>query len=207
MVGLRRCIAACGNGSGATSRLSTVNTVPVADSATAHRASRILVYGVTGSGKSTAARRIAGQRGLPCYLADELTWEPGWVTVDVTEQRRRFAAIAAKDAWVLDTAYGSWLDLVLPRADLVIALDYPRWFSFQRLVRRTIMRIIDKRPICNGNVETVAQALGRDSILWWHVRSFARKRDRIRAWIAAPDGPPVLLFRRSTALEKWLRTI
>src|SRR3954467_15292394 len=48
---------------------------------------RILVYGVTGSGKSTAATRIAAVTGLPLHLADELTWLPGWVPVDDDVQR------------------------------------------------------------------------------------------------------------------------
>jgi adenylate kinase family enzyme len=40
-------------------------------------AQRILVYGVTGSGKSTCATRIASALDLPLTLVDDLTWEPG----------------------------------------------------------------------------------------------------------------------------------
>jgi adenylate kinase family enzyme len=178
--------------------------VSAADSDLVHRARRILVYGVTGSGKSTAAGRIAAALRLPCHLADELTWEPGWTPVDGDEQRRRFTAIAAGEAWVLDTAYSAWSDVVLPRTDLVVGLDYPRWFSLQRLVRRTVRRITDRKPICNGNVETVGAAVGRDSILRWHFRSFRRKRDRMRSWYGSPGGPPTLLFARSTDLDAWI---
>ena len=39
-------------------------------------------------------------------------------------------------------------------ADLVIALDYPRLTSLGRLLRRTATRIVDRRQVCNGNVET-----------------------------------------------------
>ena len=46
---------------------------------------RILVYGVTGSGKSTAAARLGAVTGLPVHLADELTWLPGWVLVDARD--------------------------------------------------------------------------------------------------------------------------
>ena len=168
---------------------------------------RVLVYGVTGSGKSTAARQIADRLGLPCIMVDELTWKPGWVPVPGDEQRRRLAGIAATGNWVLDTAYSSWLDAVMPRVQLVVGLDYPRWFSFQRLVRRTVARMIDRRPICNGNVETLRSALGRDSILRWHFRSFARKRDRMRGWSAEADGPPVLLFRRARDLDRWIAVL
>jgi len=76
--------------------------VPQATSSNPGR--RILVYGVTGSGKCTAAQRIAARTRLPLTLADELTWAPRWVPVAEDEQRRRFAAVAAQDRWVLDTA-------------------------------------------------------------------------------------------------------
>ncbi|MBA3782459.1 MAG: hypothetical protein H0X12_11490 [Nocardioides sp.] len=46
-------------------------------------------------------------------------------------QRELIGDVVATDRWVLDTAYGAWLDVVLPRVDLNVALDYPRWFSLQ----------------------------------------------------------------------------
>jgi adenylate kinase family enzyme len=181
--------------------------VPAADPEAARGACRILIYGVTGSGKSIAAGKIASRLRLPRYLVDELTWEPGWTPVAPEEQRHRLGEIAAQDSWVLDSAYSSWLDVVLTRAELIIGLDYPRWFSLQRLLRRTVARIVDKQPICNGNVETIRNALGRDAIVRWHFRSFSRKRNRLRTWQAAQDGPPVLLFQRSTALETWIASL
>ena len=173
----------------------------------ATRPRRILVYGVTGAGKTVAARRIAARSGLPLVLVDELTWQPGWVPVAEVTQRELFTTVAAEDRWVLDSAYGAWLDVVLPRAELVVALDYPRWFSLQRLMRRTVIRSIDKKPVCNGNTESLRGILGEDSIIRWHFRSFARKRRRMRQWAAADDGPAVLLFSRPKDLERWISRI
>ena len=163
-----------------------------------------MVYGVTGSGKSIAAKRVAAQTGLPLTLVDELTWQPGWVPVAEDRQREMFKRVVAMDSWILDTAYGAWLDVVLPRVELIVALDYPRWFSLQRLVRRTLTRSIDKRLVCNGNTESLRGLYGRDSILRWHFRSFARKRERIRQWAEDPDGPPVLIVKRARELEGWM---
>lgn len=172
-----------------------------------NRPRRVLVYGVTGSGKSTAAQRIADGTGLPLTLVDELTWLSGWVQVPETEQRARIAAIVEGDRWVLDTAYGAWLDVVLPRVDVVVGLDYPRWFSLQRLVRRSVRRAVDKKPICNGNTESLQQLFSRDSIVVWHFRSFARKRERMRRWAADPEGPDVQLFTRPRDLEELLHSL
>lgn len=164
-------------------------------------ACRILIYGVTGSGKSTAAKNVAARTDLPLILADELTWEPGWAPVAEDRQRELFAAVVAEDRWVLDTAYGAWLDLVLPRAQLIVALDYPRWLSLQRLLRRTLLRAIDKKPTCNGNTQSWRGLYAQDSIVRWHFDSFTRKRDRMRTWANAPEGPPVLLINRPRDLK------
>lgn len=168
---------------------------------------RVLLYGVTGSGKSTAALAVGARTGHPVTLVDELTWLPGWVSVDEDEQRRVIGEVVAGERWILDSAYGAWLDLVLPRAQLVVGLDYSRWLSLARLVRRTVHGAITKEPRCNGNVETFRKVFDRSSIIRWHVASFARKRDRMRGWAASPDGPQVLLFRRPRDLEAWIATL
>ena len=168
-------------------------------------ARRILVYGVTGSGKSTLAEQISVATGIPWHAVDEQTWRPGWTEVPTDEQRRTIQAICAEPTWILDTAYGKWSDVPLSRAEVVVALDYPRWFSLLRLVRRTLSRLVRRTPVCNGNYETWRRATSpRDSIVGWHFRSFGRKRSRIRAWAADPAGPAVLVLRSRRATRIFL---
>jgi adenylate kinase family enzyme len=167
-------------------------------------ADRILVYGVTGSGKTRLAEAISDATGIPWHAVDELTWEPGWVEVPQDEQRRRIAAICAEERWVLDTAYGRWLDIPLARVELIVALDYPRWLSLFRLVRRSVARAVDRKPICNGNIESLRNIVSRNSIIGWHFKSFSRKRKRIRAWEADPADPEVVRLTSPRATEEWL---
>ena len=167
-------------------------------------AQRVLLHGVTGSGKTTLARRLSDVTGLPWTEADTVNWLPGWQQRALEDQRERITALCSQDAWILDSAYGSWVDLVLPRTELVVALDWPRWRSLARLVRRTVARTTDRREVCGGNVETWRQTFSRDSIILWHFRSFAGKRARLDAWEADPCAPPVLRFRSPRELERWL---
>ena len=170
--------------------------------------SRVLFYGVTGSGKSSAARAYAQATGLPVVSADDdIGWLPGWRQRTVEEQRDLAAAIAAQDRWVLDSAYGVGRDVVLPRAELVIGLDYPRWLSLARLVRRTLRRAVTREPVCNGNRETLARLFIRDSIIGWHFRSFTRKRQVMRSIHSDPAMPPAVLFRHPRQLDAWLAEI
>jgi len=165
---------------------------------------RILLYGVTGAGKSTLAARLSARTGIPWHHVDDLTWQPGWIPTPLDEQRRRVAAICAGDQWILDTAYSAWLDLVLPRVELVVALDLPRALTLARLLRRTAARIVDGKPVCNGNRETLRNALSRDSIIAWHFRTFSSKRRQMRAWEADRDGPDVIRLTSPRAVEEFL---
>ena len=170
-------------------------------------ATRYLIHGVTGSGKTTLAAEIARRTGLPWHAMDELTWEPGWVAVSPELQRERGAAVCGQDAWVMDTAYSSWLDLALARAHVIVALDYPRWVSLRRLMRRTLTRVVDKQPICNGNTETWRLMFSRESIIVWHFRSFARKRGLIRSWLQESPGPELVHLTSTRATQRWLETL
>ncbi|MGK5678303.1 adenylate kinase [Actinoplanes sp. URMC 104] len=169
---------------------------------------RILVYGVTGSGKSTLAARIGERLGLPYHSIDDLTWQPGWVPLSEADQRTVIRELLAADAWVIDAAYGMWHDLALQRADLIVGLDLPRWRSWGRLLRRTVTRIVRRTPTCNGNYESVRNAfLSRESLLLFHMKSFGRKRERMRKWQASPDYPETVLLRSPAEVERWFATL
>ncbi|GAA5114849.1 hypothetical protein GCM10023339_20900 [Alloalcanivorax gelatiniphagus] len=49
------------------------------------------------------------------------------MAVAAAVQREVIGEVVAGERWLLDSAYGDWLDLVLPRTQLVVGLDYPRW--------------------------------------------------------------------------------
>lgn len=167
-----------------------------------------MIYGTTGSGKSTLARRLGEITGLPAIAVDDLTWQTNWTPVSNEDQRKIISAVCAEDSWILDHGYGKWLDIVLDRVELIICLDYPRWLSLGRLLRRSVGNVVHRTPTCNGNVETLRNMVARDSIIWWHFKSWPRKRKRMRSWDAAcrsgGGGPQVLLFSRQSQVDGWL---
>lgn len=182
--------------------------MPTATVADLRVAQRVLCYGVTGSGKSSAAIEIGARLNLPVHLVDdEIGWLPGWVNRPVDEQIEIATRIVSGDSWILDSAYGSWLEPVLARTQIIIALDYPRWLSLTRLLRRTWQRVTDRQPVCNGNVETWSQVFSRDSIIVWHFRSFASKRQRLHALRDAISGPKVLVLKHPRDYEALLRQL
>jgi adenylate kinase family enzyme len=97
---------------------------------------RILVVGISGAGKTTLSQRLAAATGLPLIHLDREHWRPGWVEPPRAEWRARVAELAAGDAWIMDGNYGGTFDLRLPRADSVVWLDYGRFRSMARALRR-----------------------------------------------------------------------
>ena len=101
---------------------------------------RILILGRTGSGKTTLARELAASIGVPHVELDALYFRPNFSTVSLPVLRERTSAAIAGDRWVTDGNKSAVRDLVWPRADTVIWLDYPLVVSLWRLGRRALWR-------------------------------------------------------------------
>jgi energy-coupling factor transporter ATP-binding protein EcfA2 len=101
---------------------------------------RTLILGRTGSGKTTLARELAEALGVPHIELDALYFGPDFSTVPLPVLRERTTAAIAGDRWVTDGNKSAVRDLVWPRADSVIWLDYPFLVSVWRLGKRALWR-------------------------------------------------------------------
>ncbi|HEX4165402.1 MAG TPA: hypothetical protein VHZ55_08000 [Bryobacteraceae bacterium] len=98
---------------------------------------RIVILGSAGTGKSTLARRLGEQLGLPVIHLDELSWKPGWRALRTEAFRSRLSAAISTGSWITDGNYAvHTFDLRLPRADLVIWVERPRWHCAWRVLKR-----------------------------------------------------------------------
>ncbi|WP_133571667.1 hypothetical protein [Maritalea mobilis] len=88
---------------------------------------RIAILGCSGSGKSTLARKLGAALDLPVVHMDQHYFSPGWVEPDHDDWRTTVATLCAEDKWVMDGNYSKTHDIRLPRADLIIFLDFPTW--------------------------------------------------------------------------------
>lgn len=98
---------------------------------------RVLVWGCSGSGKSTFARELCRITGLPHVSLDAHFWQPGWVESERAEFRARMAPILASENWVLDGNYTSALEgAQVPRATHIFLFDLPRWRCLAGVIGR-----------------------------------------------------------------------
>jgi len=183
--------------------LSTDDPLPL-------RPERVLIAGVTGSGKTTLARRVAEMWDLHHVEIDGLfhgeNWTPRPSFIDDVR------AFAATDRWVTEWQYTSkgTDEIMTPRAQLAIWLDYPWPIVRTRLLRRTLSRSILRTEMYNGNLEKpIWQVLStRDparSILAWQTKTrrfwatqMPLKRERFPHLI-------IVRMRHPRETERWLR--
>ncbi len=84
-------------------------------------ASRIHIFGGPASGKTTLARKLAGELGLPHVELDALFWAGGTagygVRRDPVERDRRLSGAVKAESWIMEGVYWSWCQPSFERAD------------------------------------------------------------------------------------------
>lgn len=169
-----------------------------------------MVVGTAGSGKTTMAAALAARLGLPHIELDSLHWGPNWTPAPREEFRARVEAAAASDSWVIDGNYGSVRDLLWPRAETVVWLDYPLATILFRLTRRTARRVFLREQLWSGNRERFHdQFIPKESLFVWAVTTHTRRRRQFEELMAQqPYGPlPVIRLRSPRAARRWLSGI
>lgn len=166
---------------------------------------RVNVVGTSGAGKTTFARALALRLDLPYVELDALNWRAGWQE----EDRARFAdsvrAHAAADAWVIDGNYSRVRDAIWERADTVVWLDFPRSVVTWRIVTRSLRRLVHRTDLWAGNRETLRKLLSRDSIIWWSISTFGRRRREYPLLLAGARPRRVVRLRSPAAARRWLQ--
>ena len=87
---------------------------------------KVLVFGNSGSGKSTYAQRLASERSLAHLDLDSIVWERGKIAVqrphaDVLASLREF--LATNDGWVIEGCYGELVEEVAPISSELVFLN------------------------------------------------------------------------------------
>jgi hypothetical protein len=159
--------------------------------ATLRSMQRINVVGTSCSGKTTLSRAVAETLALPYVELDALFWGPSWTPVPTAEFRARVARALDRESWVVDGGYSPVRGLIWERVDTVVWLDFPMRTVLRRWARRTVVRLVSRHEFWpgTGNRERVAHLAGRDSLLWWIVRTHRSRRGGWQhSWMPVPTS-------------------
>jgi adenylate kinase family enzyme len=173
---------------------------------------RIVVIGTTSSGKSTLAERIARQFKLNFIELDALHWEPGWQEAPLDIFRERVSKALQVPAWIVAGNYHLVRDLVWPKAEAVIWLDYPFWTVVKQLTQRTFRRWWTQELLWGTNREPfwIHFKLWSDESLYrWLFKTYWRRKRETPAVLAMPENKHLNLihFRHPREAEAWLDSI
>lgn len=143
---------------------------------------RVVVIGTSCAGKTTFARSLARILIFPHIELDALHWLPNWIERPADDFRALTAQAIAQDCWVIDSNYGIVRDLIWSRATTVIWLNYSFPIVLWRALARTLRRTLTREELFSGNRESLRMALfSRESILWWVLTTFRRRRKHYRS--------------------------
>ena len=167
---------------------------------------RVVVVGTSGSGKTTIARRLAALLGVRHIELDSLHWERGWVEAHPENLRRRVEVALGDDRWVVDGNYSAVRDLIWPKADTLIWLDYSLPRVMWQITSRTAHRIITREELWSGNREGLGAAFSRHSIIWWAFSTYRKNRRKYTGLASAPEWEHLTWIRHRSPGETtaWL---
>ena len=168
---------------------------------------RVVVGGISGSGKTRLARELARRLGAPHVELDAHFHREGWRGATDEEFLASVAAAVAGDRWVVDGNYTRVREVVWPRATAFVWLDYPRWVGTARTVRRTARRLLAREELWNGNRERLRNLLDPGHPIPWSWQQHPGCRAKYEAAVADPRWSHLTVVRLRSPAEtrRWLQ--
>jgi adenylate kinase family enzyme len=165
---------------------------------------RTIVFGSTGVGKTTMVKLIAEEFDLPVIDIDSLRREAG----RSTSPEETFVLLTTEsvrgDTWIIDGSYTSVQDIVWPRAEAIVWLDFSFWVFLSRLVKRSLHRIFirkkSEKPI-KGRYQPASERT------WNYLRAIftgKQRRERYFATLYTSNNAHLHVIRLSSPQEAQL---
>lgn len=143
---------------------------------------RVNVVGLSGSGKSTIARRLSDVLQVEYLEMDQLFHGPNWTEPEEEVFRERIAGAITGDRWVLDGNYHSkTFDLKWERATAIVWVNTPFVRNIWQSTSRAIQRAWTQEELWpgTGNRETFRKSfLSHQSIILWALSNYRRVQRR-----------------------------
>jgi adenylate kinase family enzyme len=171
---------------------------------------RVVVIGTSCAGKSTFARSLARSLSVPYVELDELHWAPHWREKPDAEFARLVADAVSGCTWVADGNYGVVRDILWPRANVIVWLNYGFALVFWRGLCRSIERGVWRTELWHGNRESFLRAfLSKESILLWILTTYRRRRLEFADLRRSAKYAHLewIEFRKPSEASRWLSAV
>lgn len=173
---------------------------------------RVVVVGVTSSGKSTLAETLAKRFDL-CYIElDALHWEPNWQAAPLDMFRTRVEKATQAEKWIVDGNYRAVRDLTWLKAETMIWLDYPLLTILRQLTRRSLKRWWTQELLWGTNHEPIwthFKFWSKESLYNWLFQTYWKRKREYAMLLSRPEYAhlKLLRFRSPKSTKEWLESL
>lgn len=172
---------------------------------------RVVIIGVTSSGKSTLAETLAKRFDMSFIDLDALHWEPGWQEAQAEIFRSRVEKAIEARRWAIAGNYRGVRDITWLKADAVIWLDYPFLTVLWQLTRRTLKRWWTHELLWGTNYESLwnhAKLWSEESLFHWLVKTYWRRKREYTLLLSQPEHQhlKVIRLKHPKETQEWLET-
>src|SRR6476620_6300199 len=173
---------------------------------------RVVVIGVTSSGKSTLGEKLSKRFDLSYIELDALNWEPNWQAAPLEVFRARVEKATEAEKWIVAGNYHVVRDLIWPKAEAIIWLDYPLSTVLWQLSRRTLRRWWTQELLWGTNREpfwTHFKLWSTDSLYHWLFKTYWRRKREYPELLALPENQHLRLmrFQYPSETNEWLERL
>ncbi len=132
---------------------------------------KIVIVGISATGKSTFARKLVERTGLPLTHMDTIWWKPGWIEVGDEDATKQLDATTLTSEWIIEgyIPHGA-RDFVFERADAILYLDYSGSIAAWRYIKRWLKHRKEARPELQGSP---------DKFHWYFLKRVWTKQEAI----------------------------
>ena len=116
---------------------------------------KILVVGVSASGKSLFSRKLSEKVNIPVTHMDAIMWQPGWKYVGDEVTNTELMKISEAHTWLIEgyITKASRPEL-FDRADTIVYLNYSGFLSAYRYLKRVIKHAKTPREELKGSPDS-----------------------------------------------------
>ena len=118
-------------------------------------ATRIMIFGRPGSGKSTFANYLSNKTNIPVCHLDKHFFIQNWIERDYDEFLATQQRIVNNERWIIDGNSLAWLQMRMSRADIVMYFNYPSIICYFRMLKRFLwpnLHIEDRGAGCSEQI-------------------------------------------------------
>lgn len=113
---------------------------------------KIVIVGVSASGKSSFARELSKKINVPTTHMDEIMWNPGWEYIGDEKTVAAINEAVKKEDFIIEGYIDKAARVNLfNTADKILYLDYPGWLSAFRYIKRVLKHRKNPRPELPGS--------------------------------------------------------